>query len=54
MNCISAPVEKDDESTIHTNWDIEDTLDGRNLANHLERFKPCKEWYIHHINWLAS
>ena len=44
MNCISAPVEKDDESTIHTNWDIQDAVDGRNLANHPERFKPCKEW----------
>ena len=30
------------------------TVDGRNPANQLGYIKPCKQWDIYHINWLAG
>ena len=38
----------------HCPWDIYDTVDGRNLANHLGCIKPFEYWDIYHINWLAG
>ena len=32
-------------------WNIGNTVDGRNPANHLGCIKPCKEWDKPPINW---